>query len=160
MWPFKKKKPKNIQFETVNSEIPLGTLMRWFLYDTDLAEEPNTIAKILGMTPVSEEGDEHEMQESEKRLEQIAYLLPYIDMMSEMTADVITGIQLDELQKHDPGNEKEREREREMMRMMYKMIAFSSLLGGLSSGVQLGLINPGEVFSTSLDFRKLEDLGE
>lgn len=65
-------------------------------------------------------------------------------MMSEMTADVITGIQLDELQKHDPGNEKEREREREMMRMMYKMIAFSSLLGGLSSGVQLGLINPGK----------------
>ena len=160
MWPFKKKKPIHVEFETVNAEIPLGTLMRWFLYDTDLSEDPNSIAKILGMTPVSEEGDEHEMQESEKRLDEVAYLLPYIDMMSEMTADVITGIQLDELQKHDPSNDKEREREREMMRMMYKMIAFSSLLGGLSSGVQLGLIKPGDILNTSLAFKPMEGFDE
>jgi hypothetical protein len=160
MWPFKKKKPLNIEFETINNEIPIGTLMRWFLYDTDLAEEPNTIAKILGMTPVSEEGDEHEFNESEKRLDQIEYLLPFIDMVSEMTADVITSVQLDEIKKRDPDNVREMEREQDMMHMMYKMVAFSSLLGGLSSGVNLGLIQPGNVSNTSLEFKKLEGFDE
>jgi hypothetical protein len=106
------------------------------------------------MTPVSEEGDEHEYQESESRLDAISYLLPYIDMTSEMTADVITSIQIDEIMSKDPDNVKELDREREMMRMMYKMIAFSSLLGGLSTGVKLGLIKPGDVGNTSVEFRK------
>jgi hypothetical protein len=65
----------------------------------------------------------------------------------------------DEIKKREPDGflEKEIERETEMMHMMYRMIGFSSLLGGLSSAMKLGLIVPGEVHATDLAYRKEED---
>lgn len=151
--------PINVSFEHFKEEIPLGTLMRWYLYDTDLAEHPNELALLLGMNPVSDEGHEHEEGESDSRLDKIEYLIPFISTIAELGADVIVAMQVDEIKKREPDGflEKEIERETEMMHMMYRMIGFSSLLGGLSSAMKIGLIVPGEVHATDLAYRKVED---
>ena len=151
--------PINVSFEHFKEEIPLGTLMRWYLYDTDLAEHPNELALLLGMNPVSDEGHEHEEGESDSRLDEIEYLIPFISTIAELGADVIVAMQVDEIKKREPDGllEKEIERETEMMHMMYRMIGFSTLLGGLSSAMKIGLIAPGEVYSTDLAYRKEED---
>jgi hypothetical protein len=149
----------NVSFESFKEEIPLGTLMRWYLYDTGLSEHPNELALLLGMNPVSDEGHEHETGESEARLDDVEYLIPFISTIAELGADVVVAMQIDEIKKRDPDGflEKEIERETEMMHMMYQMIGFSALLGGLSTAMKLGLIVPGEVYSTDLAYRKDED---
>lgn len=151
--------PINVSFEHFKEEVPLGTLMRWYLYDTDLAEHPNELALLLGMNPVSDEGHEHEEGESDSRLDKIEYLIPFISTIAELGADVIVAMQVDEIKKREPDGflEKEIERETEMMHMMYRMIGFSALLGGLSSAIKLGLIVPGEVYLTDLAYKKEED---
>jgi len=157
---FKKNgEPFDVSFEHFKEEIPLGTLMRWYLYDTDLAEHPNELALLLGMNPVSDEGHEHETNESDERLDEIEYLIPFISTIAELGADVIVAMQVDEIKKREPEAflEKEIERETEMMHMMYRMIGFSTLLGGLSSAMKLGLIAPGEVHATDLAYREDND---
>ena len=39
--------------------IPFTTLIRWYLYDLEV-ENPNKIAELLGLTPISQEGEEKE----------------------------------------------------------------------------------------------------
>jgi len=67
--------------EIEKKEIPFSTITRWSLYDLSV-EYPNEIAVLLGLNPVSEEGDKKEAEDSEDRLEYVEDLLPFMDIIS------------------------------------------------------------------------------
>ena len=154
-WFFKffKKKDEDV-FAFSDKEVPASTVVRWFIYDTSLDDE-NAIAQLLGLTRVSEEGDTKEREDSDYRLLAIKELFPYIEHMSELSAEIVTLIQLQSIEKSKSADlEQEKEQLLEdlaVMKLMYKAVAASALLGGLSIAMRLGLINEGKVTLSKID---------
>lgn len=143
-WFRRLKKEEPLEVEFITKDVPLSTIARWFIYDTEL-DEPNTVAHLLGMNTVSEEGDEKERQDSDTRLENIDYLLPFLDAVANINSDVITNIQVNEIMSKDPDNEVEINRELNTMHVLYKVIGMSAIVGAFSTAMELGLITPGDV---------------
>lgn len=141
---FRRKKSDPFDIEFIKKDIPLTTIARWYIYDTELAE-PNEIAELLGMTNVSEEGDEKERADSDIRLQNIDYLLPYLDAIAKIGADVITSIQVKEITEKNPQDKEEIEREVGTMSVLYRVIGMAAILGSFSTAMELGLIQPGEL---------------
>lgn len=141
---FKRKKNPPFDVEFITKDIPLSTIARWYIYDTELAE-PNEIAVLLGMNNVSEEGNEKERQDSEVRLENIDYLLPYIDAIAKISADVITSIQIKEITERNPEDKEEIEREVGTMNTLYRVVGMAAIIGAVSTATEIGLIQPGEL---------------
>lgn len=139
-----RKKPKPLDFEIIRRDIPLSQLARWYMYDTELAE-PAELAEILGMNPDSEEGMDKEREDSDIRMSRIEYLMPFLHTMSEIAADTITGIQINEIINKNPDAKEEIERESDTMRTMYKVIALAAMMGAFSSAAELSLIEPGDI---------------
>lgn len=131
-------------FELIRKDIPLSTIARWYIYDTELGE-PNEVSNVLGLNMVSDEGDEKEREDSQLRLGRIEYLLPFIHAMSDVAADIISGIQIKEILEKNPDAEEEIESELDLMRTMYKVISLSSLIGAFSSAMEIGLIHEGNI---------------
>lgn len=136
------KKKYNIEIET--SEVPMTTLFRWFLYDTGL-DDANKLAKVVGLTCVSEEGDKKEKEDSNLRLSEIYNLLPYIDAVSSMTADTFVA-----LHKGKIGSDLTEE-EAESSKIIYKAISMSSLIGAFSIGLNLGIIDSDVIGGSQVD---------
>ena len=156
MWPFGRKK-RPLEFELITRDIPISTIMRWYLYDVALGE-PINLAKLLGLPPISEEGDEYETSDSERRLDQIEYIMPFLDMVSGIGADVITAIQTEEIKKsNDPAMAEEIAREEGQMKAMYKVVGLSALLGAFATAMEIGLIAPGELQRAHPDIATEED---
>lgn len=139
-----RKKPKPLDFEIIRRDIPLSQLARWYMYDTELAD-PAELAEILGMNPDSEEGMDKEREDSDIRMSRIEYLMPFLHTMSEIAADTITGIQINEILNKNPDAKEEIERESDTMRTMYKVIALAAMMGAFSSAAELSLIEPGDI---------------
>lgn len=123
-WLFKK------HDETFVTEMPMTLLNRWFLYDTGLGNE-NDLAEAIGLTRVSEEGDSKEREDSDIRIEQIAYLIPFMDHISTLTAETI-GESQKSLMVEDGVPLDQADSDLEVVKRVYKAIALSSLLAGFS----------------------------
>lgn len=134
------KKRKGLDFEIISKDVPITSLMRWFLYDTGLIE-PNEIASRLNLTPVSEEGDIKEEEDSNNRIEAISDLLPFIELMAQITADVVTAIQVKDIENSLEEQESQIAHELTVMRQMYKVVALSALLSTFSAAVELDIIS-------------------
>ncbi len=153
---FRKLFGKDNDFVTVSKDVPLTTLMRWYIYDTGMGHE-NEIAELIGLTPVSEEGNKKERQDSELRLEQVLDLMPYLDFISDVAADAVSSMQLKEMQKAGVISETaDLEDDMITMQSVYKAIAVSSLVGGFSIALQLGLVTNNAIAS-DIAIKKLED---
>jgi len=144
---FRRKKESPFDFELIQKDIPLSTLTRWYIYDTELAE-PNEIASLLGLSNVSEEGNEKEREDSDVRLENIQQLLPYLDIIAKIGADVITNIQVKEITDRNPEDKEEIAREVGTMNVLYRVIGMSAIIGAFSSAMEIGLIKPGDLSDT------------
>ena len=128
-------------YETFKSEVPFSTLTRWYLYDMSMPE-PNELAVSLGLTPVSDEGEEKEEEDSEERLAELQGFIPYLDIISELNAKIITIAQLNDLKKNKDVDE-EIEQDVMIMRDLYHAVGFSALISAFSFGLKLGIIHPG-----------------
>ena len=84
-----KRKKKKIKMVKVR-QIPLPILIRQAIYDSML-EPAEGIAESLGLSPISDEVADMEEQESQKRLERIASLIPFIDSHSDMVARIVSA---------------------------------------------------------------------
>ena len=113
-------------YEIIKNEIPFSTLTRWYLYDMSIPDA-NEIGVKLGLTPVSDEGDEKEEEDSAIRLDSLDNLLPYLDIISELNAKIITTSQLHELSKEKIIDE-ELEGDVALMRDLYHAVGFSALV--------------------------------
>jgi hypothetical protein len=139
-------------YETVvnRKEVMVTTLLRWFLYDTDLAD-PNEIAVAVGLTPVSAEGETKELEDSKNRYESIEYLIPFLEAFSDLSANVVTTIQIQELMKATNRDANDIEHEIELMSQMYKVLSMATLVAGLGAAFDIGLITQGKVFQTVVE---------
>lgn len=144
------------EYEHVVTDIPLTAVARWYVYDTGLGNE-NDISIALGLTPVSDEGDIKEKQDSALRISKITSMLPFIDFISGIAADAIAEIQLNEIEKSGLHNRKELEEELESIRMVYQAVAMSGLIGAFSIASHLGMISINAVSSNLLDMEDDED---
>lgn len=138
-----------------NRDLPSSTLLRWFIYDTALSDE-NDLAEYMGLSRVSEEGDDKEREDSDYRLIDTKFLFSYINYMSDISSDVVTSVQLKDLANSKDQTTKDLAEELaldlEVMRKVYKAIAASSLLGAFSIALHVGLIEPGTVELSEIDF--------
>jgi hypothetical protein len=121
------------------TELPVTTLNRWFLYDTGMGNE-NELAEAIGLMPVSDEGDAKEQEDSDIRVENIAYLIPYMDHISSLTAEVVSASQRIAMLE-DGADPEEVNSDLTIVKNVYKAIALSSLLSGFSIANHLNFIH-------------------
>jgi len=134
---FKRKKD---EYEIVTSQIPMTTVYRWYIYDTVPDANANEIAVSLGLNPISPEGEAKEREDSEERLLQVQELFPFVETISELSAKVMTSIHLKELDGIDSEDKDIILQNVDSMASVYKAIAFSTLIGAFSIGINLGMI--------------------
>ena len=134
MWPWNKKE----EYEVVTSEVPLSTVYRWYLYDTAMNENINELAESIGLNPISDEGEAKEREDSEERLLRIKSMYPFIDSISDVSAKVLTAIHFNV--REEAGQGPLDEDGLDDMFAVYKAVAFSTLIGALSIGINLGMI--------------------
>lgn len=121
------------------SKVPLTTLYRWYMYDMN-DESPNAHLGIFDITPVSEEGDQKEREESEARTDRLDSLLPFINLYSNMNAQYIFEMQKQDLIQSGAISSEKLDEEHASLKKLYKQITFSGLLTMLSSAIELGLL--------------------
>jgi hypothetical protein len=146
---FDKFRKKKVEYELFSSEIPLSTIMRWYLYDTALGV-PNELAEIIGLNKVSEEGEEKEVEESAYRVARLAPLLPFIDAFSNLSAEAMTALHTQHLA--EVHGEVDEEEEEEMF-LIYKVVALSTLIGTVAAGLELGVLKTDMISSDVLEVR-------
>ncbi len=137
-------------------EIPVSTIVRWYMYDTDFADQ-NELAELIGLSKVSKEGDVKEQEDSDNRLEAIEQYIPFLTQMAEISANLITTIHTKELQDSGLLVDSIDDRQIEMMQDLFKTIALSTLVGTFSVGTRLQIINPT---SAPTGFIQMEDTNE
>lgn len=135
------------EHQTHSSAVPLSTVFRWYLYDTALVEldEVNDIAEALGLSRISSEGEDMELQESELRVAELGALLPFLESMADMSAQLLTTVHIKEAIKQGTANDDDLEASAEKISVVYKAIALSTLVGTFSSAIYLGLVNHNTV---------------
>lgn len=136
-WLDRFRRPK---VDVVQVDVPMTTIMRWYLYDTAMAV-PNSVAEEVGLTPVSQEGDVKEQEDSDVRVANILPILPYLESIADISATVLTSIHLKEMREHNSEMAEEFEAEIETMSTVYKAVALSTLIGAFSIGTTLDLIH-------------------
>lgn len=138
---WKKDKPEP---ESYNTEIPLAVIARWYFYDAGL-EEPNKLADLVGMMPVSIEGDAKEEEDSDQRLLRVAPLLPFIETITEINARSITELQFDHYISSGQLNPDDLKNEKAHIEELYRQVGHSALLAAFASGLELGIISTDTV---------------
>lgn len=117
----------------------MSTIYRWYLYDTALIENVNELADRLGLTPVSPEGEAKEQEDSHERLHAVEPLFPFLDSISELSAQVLINIHIKEMEESG-GDVEELMDNLDSMNAVYKAIALSTLMGAFSIALSLGLV--------------------
>jgi hypothetical protein len=142
---FKRKKP---EYEIITNEVPMSTVYRWYLYDTALTENVNELAERIGLTPVSPEGESKECEDSEERLAYVEPLYPFLDSISDLSAQVLTHIHIKEAEENGEDIEELMDK-LDSMGNVYKAIALSTLMGAFSIALNLGLIEHDTINMTT-----------
>jgi hypothetical protein len=125
--------------DPIQIEIPDSTLKRWALYDIGISQ-PNEVAKLIGLTPVSDEGEKKEIEESEQRIMDVLGYMPFVDVISDLSAKIIVTSQI----KNNPAlaheDQDQLEEDIAAMTEIYRGVAYSSIVLALSIGTHLGLV--------------------
>lgn len=118
-------------------EIPVTTLARKTLYDSGVGD-PVTVAKALGMPPLSEEVDQMERRASAERVDRIDALTPMLMVSARIVAEAAVTYQIAQLSEseeiHLP------EKLDEAMRTAYVAVAYSASLATISNLVDLDIL--------------------
>ena len=147
-WKFWKRKP------TLNEEyvaqVNMPTLARWYLYDTEVAY-PNKVASLMGLVPISDEGEVYEVQASSIRTDRVMPFLAFINTMAEVNAVSMTAAQSRVIQDNTELSPEELTEAQAVIEDMYVKIGFLAIYAAFSAGLELGIIeNPG-IYSSMED---------
>jgi hypothetical protein len=127
--------------------IPATTLARWYLYDVEV-ENPNEVAKLLGLYPVSQEGEDKEKEDSQSRMDALNPLLPFLANMSDLNGKIMSSVQLEYFKSNVKDLPEHMTTNLEMMAKVYAQVSFAALLSSFSAALELGLVDPGWVVSS------------
>lgn len=140
MWPFRPNRPDGDDDEWVSKAIPITTLARWYMYDVDV-KDANKLAVALDLTPVSEEGDEKERQDSDVRIRRVEGVMEFINTMAEINAKAVLQVQMAELPPELQAFLKSGPAELEQLLKFYESMSFAAILTSFSSAAELGIID-------------------
>jgi hypothetical protein len=144
--------------EIISQEIPLSTIFRWYLYDTELVEDVNDLAEMVGLTRISEEGETKEKEDSRERVREVTPLFSFLDFMSDVSARSLVALHMGALLDEDSNLDNELLVEKgEAMMSVYKTVALSTLMGTFSIGLNLGMIEANAVGSDVLEFGDIDE---
>lgn len=132
------------EHEHYTATIPFSTITRWALYDIGV-DSPNEIAILMGLNPVSDEGNDKEIEDSMARLEEVEPLLPFIDVIAELTAVIIASEQATTTE--DVVDEEDIEH----LILLYKAIGASALINAFSAGLQLDIFHAHTLRLSTID---------
>ena len=152
---FRKRKKQEEEFEEFdiyNSEVPLTTLVRWFIYDTGHGDAD--VDELIGLAPMSEEGKEKETQDSVQRVSELYSLIPFMEFMSDAAATIFSGLGAS---LPEDISDEEREEMEEVLGGLYKAISLNSILGALSIANALGLIHITAISSQLGESEEVDD---
>ena len=76
---------------------------------------------------------------------EIEALLPFLESMADMSAQLLTAIHIKEAIEQGTADESELENSAEKLNVVYKAIALSTLVGTMSSAIYLGLVHHNTV---------------
>lgn len=148
-WKFwKRKKDEEFFVDMFSKEVNMPTLARWYLYDTEIAQ-PNKVASLMGLVPISEEGEAQEINASTIRTDRVEPFMAFINTMAEVNAISMTAAQGRVLKDSDTDlSDEELSEAQAVIEDMYVKIGFLAIYSAFSAGLELGIIeNPG-VYST------------
>lgn len=140
--------------EIFHQDVPFTTITRWFIYDAVPVDDHEELAELVGLSPISDEGVGKELDDSIERLTSVTPLAPFLDTMAEISSNVFTTIQLQELGEDDNLNE-DILKLMSSMQELYQSLALYSLVGAFSAALSLGLVTTNTV-STRTHYK--EDL--
>jgi hypothetical protein len=128
---FFKKKNKNLTLLDINNRI------RGFILDSQI-QNAHELSVILGCSIISDEVQEREEEESDKRIEKISYLVPllyaHVHLLAEGAVEYQKSTLPDELKDLPPEIWTE-------SRKMMEQVALSTLVGSVSQLIDMGLID-------------------
>ena len=151
---FRRKKEQEVTIYT--SEVPVSTMVRWFIHDVGYGEDG--VDDLIGLPPVSDEGLTKEIQDSDERLEELGPLISYIESMSGIAGNVLSTIAvLSSVDEEDTAVDEELEEVLDLISDLYKSVAFSSILGAFSIAEALGLISINAITSDVEDMKGMFD---
>ena len=154
------KKRKQPEFDIVTNDVPLTTVARWYLYDTDLVENVNDLADSIGLTRISQEGEAKEVEDSDRRMQNAAALFPFLESMADLSARVMTAIHFDDVIEDNPDIDEDDEELVALLSSMqniYKAVALSTLVGTFSGALELGIIETSTISSDTYLLERDED---
>ena len=122
------------------TKVPLSTLYRWFMYDMH-TDEPNRHVDIFNLTPVSDEGDDKEREDSETRTGRLDGLLPFLNLYANMTAQYIFEMQKSEIGALSDLVKDKVDKEADEIMRFYRQIAMSALITTFSGALELGVVH-------------------
>lgn len=151
-WFRRKKEP---EYNVYTSEVPVSTMVRWFIHDIGYGDDG--IDELIGLSPVSEEGLTKEEEDSDERLDTLQPLVPYIDSMSDIAANVLSTIAILGTDDNDLPEGEDLDEVAEVLGGLYKSVALSSIIGAFSIAEALGLITINALTSELEDMKGVFD---
>lgn len=127
----RKKKSPNLSIGEVKSRL------RGFLLDSQM-NNAHEMGIILGCSSISDEVQQREEEESDKRVERLSYLMPFLYAHSHALAEGAV-----ELQRSNVSEELDKSIPDEIWwesRKMMEQISLSALMGSISQLIDMGLI--------------------
>ena len=134
---FRKRKRKD-EYEVFTSEIPITTMVRWFIHDVGYGDD--TLDTFIGLPPISEEGNSKEAQDSSERLSELQPLVPFIDSMADIAANVLAAVALQSTDEDELPDGEDPDEMADVLATIYKSVSLATLIGTLSTASALGLI--------------------
>ena len=149
-WKFWKRQ-EEVPPPFLSEKIPLSTLIRWYCYDLGI-EDANSLVKEFNLMPVSEEGEEYEMERSDERVDNILPLMPFFEMIAAINAKAVSTIQLQEI-----NTDELEDLDSEMMESLYRQVSFAALTAAFSAALEIGFLNKSHGFLSLEGHDKEED---
>lgn len=150
-----RRRRKDDEFEVFTSEVPVTTMVRWFIHDIGYGEDK--VDDLIGLPPISDEGNSKELQDSSSRLSELQPLVPFIDSMSDIAANVLSSIAIYSVDDDDIPVGEDVEELAELLGQLYKSISLSTLIGAFATASALGLI---QITALTSDLQAIETDGD
>ena len=144
-WKFWKKEQPESEPETMVRSIPFSTVYRWYCYDIHL-ENLDSLDSNMGLIPISEDAKDMEVAESLERLDAIAPLMPFLEIMSNLNATVLSESTMRKvfLSSGVENDSDEMDHIMDAMEALQAFVSHSALIAAFSSATALGLITVKE----------------
>lgn len=137
-WKFWKKEEKHVHKNTLKT-VPFASLYRWYCYDIGLSDL-DKLDTSVGLIPISEDAKHMELAASDKRMFEIAHLMPFLEGMAEISSLVFVETQFKALAERSELTEEELMAMMELIGVFQKTMALAAIVGSFSAAAALGII--------------------